>query len=447
MEHKITKLGKINPEFDVLKLKSALTKNDAGDWGDEPIEGNANGILRSTNFTNQGILDLSDVAYRTLKPQKLAENKLSAGEIIIERSGGSDSQPVGRIGFITPEIADNNYAFANFIQRIAVDETIEPKYLYYCLQQMYEMGITASMQYQTTGIRNLDWKLYTKSILPKPKPEEQKAIATILSKVDEAIKATENSIKAAEKLKKSLMQNLLAGKLKPDGTWRKEDEFYKDEKFGNVPVGWVVKKGNKITDKITKGQSPKWQGFEYQTEGVLFVTSENVLDGFIDVSSPKYLPIEFNDKIKNSQLQNGDILINIVGASIGRCAVYNLSVEFANTNQAVCVFRPNSENDSDFIAYYIQLEHTQRRLLGNSVETARANLSLGDFRKFKFIIPEDKNEQITIASKIKEIDSVYFAKHQKINSLQRLKKSLMQNLLTGKVRVDQSKILSIDEAI
>lgn len=291
-----------------------------------------------------------------------------------------------------------------------------------------------------SGIPHADKGVIKRLEFFKPEIPEQIAIATIHSKVDEAIKATENSIKAAEKLKKSLMQNLLTGKLKPDGTWRKEDEFYKDEKFGNVPVGWVVKKGNKITDKITKGQSPKWQGFEYQTEGVLFVTSENVLDGFIDVSSPKYLPIEFNDKIKNSQLQNGDILINIVGASIGRCAVYNLSVEFANTNQAVCVFRPNNENDSDFIAYYIQLEHTQRRLLGNSVETARANLSLGDFRKFKFIIPENKNEQISIATKIKEIDAVYISKHQKIKSLQRLKKSLMQNLLTGKVRVDLTKI-------
>lgn len=347
----------------------------------------------------------------------------NAGEIFISKKGILASTMV-KLDFDEAEIYKPYYSYSF-------------QYLEYVLKAK-----TAG-----SGIPHADKGVIKRLEFFRPEIPEQKAIATILSKVDEAIKATENSIKAADKLKKSLMQYLLTGKLKPDGTWRKEDEFYKDEKFGNVPVGWVVKKGNKITDKITKGQSPKWQGFEYQTEGVLFVTSENVLDGFIDVSSPKYLPIEFNDKIKNSQLQNGDILINIVGASIGRCAVYNLSVEFANTNQAVCVFRPNSENDSDFIAYYIQLEHTQRRLLGNSVETARANLSLGDFRKFKFIIPEDKNEQISIATKIKEIDAVYISKHQKIRSLQRLKKSLMQNLLTGKVRVDLNKISSIDEAI
>lgn len=289
----------------------------------------------------------------------------------------------------------------------------------------------------------------TQSLLKRIKPSipksvtEQTAIANILSKVDEAIDATQNSIKAAEKLKKALMQNLLTGKLKFDGTWRKDDEFYEDEKFGKVPVGWHIIKGNKITDKITKGQSPKWQGFEYQDEGILFVTSENVRDGYIEVDRPKYLPIEFHNKIKNSQLRRNDILINIVGASIGRCAVFELDVKYANTNQAVCVFRSNEENESNFLAYYIQYGQTQRRLLGTQVETARANLSLGDFRKFKFVIPETKNEQILIAEKLNEVNFTVNNKQTKIQSLQCLKKSLMQNLLTGKVRLDVKSINKI----
>ena len=72
-------------------------------------------------------------------------------------------------------------------------------------------------------------------------PTEQASIANILSKVDEAIESVKKSIEAAEKLKKSLMQNLLTGRMKPDGTLRTEDEFYEDEKFGKVPIGWEVK--------------------------------------------------------------------------------------------------------------------------------------------------------------------------------------------------------------
>ncbi|MGS4344049.1 restriction endonuclease subunit S [Myroides odoratus] len=444
MEIKLSKLGVVNSAFQTFVLKESLVKNDAGDWGEEPKE-NTLCILRSTNFTNEGKIKLDDVAHRTLKSHKGVEKKLTTDDILIERSGGSDTQPVGRVIFVDELIGNGNYAFANFIQRISFKRDFESKYIYYCLQQMYEAGITSSMQNQTTGIRNLDWKLYTKTILPKPPKLEQKAIATILSKVDEAIETVKQSINATEKLKKAMMQNLLTGKLKPDGTWRKEEEFYIDEKFGKIPKDWIIEKGNKLTIKITKGQSPKWQGFEYQDEGILFVTSENVQNGFIDLKEPKYLPIEFNKKIKNSQLHKGDILVNIVGASIGRCSMFDLDVDLANTNQAVCVFRLNDSNNPDFFSFYFQNESTQRRLLGSQVETARANLSLGDFRKFKFIIPESKNEQIHIANKLNEVKKIITSKHNKIKSLEKLKKSLMQHLLTGKKRLSNEAIKKFNQ--
>lgn len=279
-----------------------------------------------------------------------------------------------------------------------------------------------------SDIRNL------RLILPSSK-KEKLAISSIFSKVDEAIASVQNSITAAERLKKSLMQNLLTGKMKPDGTFRTSEEFYIDEKFGKVPVGWEVKRGTEITTKITKGQSPKWQGFDYQQAGIIFVTSENIQNGYIDIFKPKYLPLEFNNKIKNSQLKKGDILINIVGASIGRCAIFNIDVECANTNQAVCVFRPNAENDSMFLSLYLQSETTQNRLFRSQVETARANLSLGDFRKFKFVIPK-KEEQINIANRINQFNIEIEKQVERINVLERLKNSLMQNLLTGKVRID-----------
>ena len=73
-----------------------------------------------------------------------------------------------------------------------------------------------------------------------------------------------------------------------------------------VPKGWKVVSGDEISIKITKGQSPRWQGFEYQDSGTLFVTSENVRDGSLDISNPKFLPLTFNEKLKGSQLVKGD---------------------------------------------------------------------------------------------------------------------------------------------
>src|SRR5690606_38110543 len=108
-------------------------------------------------------------------------------------------------------------------------------------------------------------------------PAEQTAIATLLSKVDEAIAATQNSIKAAEKLKKALMQNLLTGKLKPDGSWRTEDELM-STKYGYAFKAW---KYCKINDLIKEGYITKVQdgnhgeshpvSAEFVDEGIPFV--------------------------------------------------------------------------------------------------------------------------------------------------------------------------------
>jgi restriction endonuclease S subunit len=239
----------------------------------------------------------------------------------------------------------------------------------------------------------------------------------------------------AERLQKGLMQQLLTGRLKPDGTPRTRDEFCADPKLGLVPNGWIVEKGSKLAEKITKGQSPKWQGFDYTTAGMLFVTSENVRDGFLDLSEPKFLPVEFNEKIKGSELRIGDILINLVGASIGRSCIFNAEHRPANVNQAVCVFRPKRKVASKYLAYYLRLHSTQNRLLASQVETARSNLSLGDVRRLKFALPRDEDEQNEIVDRLDQITLLIEAKKRKIVALQRLKKSLMQNLLTGRIRL------------
>lgn len=396
MEEQISKLGRVGDGFSTFKLKDALVKNDAGDWGSEP-DSNAIGVIRSTNFSNDGKLDLSDVAYRTLKPNKRIEKLLYAGDILIERSGGSDSQPVGRVGLITNEIAKTDWAFANFIQRISLDTEIESNYLFYCLQQMYEMGITASMQYQTTGIRNLDWKLYTKTILPKPPKPEQTAIATILSKVDEAIAATQNSIKAAEKLKKALMQNLLTGKLKPDGSWRTEDEFYEDEKFGKVPKGWILGKVKKVIKlKNGKGNTTSNLKNEPDTEYNIPVFGGNGITGYY------HTPI----------LTEPTLIIGRVGEYCGN--VFLTPTQSWVTDNAMLVDKFLIE---DYSLEFFKYKFNTLNFIYYSDTTGQPKLTQGSIGSISFIYPESKIEQTEIAEKINSVELNITGKQTKMELL------------------------------
>lgn len=137
-----------------------------------------------------------------------------------------------------------------------------------------------------------------------------------------------------------------------------------------------------LASVITKGASPSWQGVKYvnDTTQTLFVTSENVREGYLDLSEPKYVENSFNQLQKRSVLKNGDVLLNIVGASIGRAAIYDRD-DLANTNQAVCLIRVTDELDNGFLCNYLNSEEAKTYYSRNQVDVARANLSLKDVRE------------------------------------------------------------------
>lgn len=424
--------------FDVFKLKNSLLANDAGEWGQEP--GNdAVGVIRSTNFSNEGYLFLDDIAYRTLSSSKKKEKLINADDILIERSGGSNTQPVGRVGFIDKIIAEKELAFANFIQRICVDrEIFYPKFAYYCLQQMYEMGITSSMQCQTTGIRNLDYKYYQKSNLPKPELSEQKAIAGILSKVDEAIEVVDKSIKAIERLKKSLMQNLLTGKLKPNGSWRSEDEFYMDDKFGKVPKGWEVLRLKDIC-KHAGEYGANTSAIDYQDDLPRFIRITDI-DDYGNLIEDGKASIGKN-KAENYILQNNDFLFAITGDTVGKSLLYKDDMGHAAFAGYLIKFTFKIElivpEYFNFVAksnFFEAFKVAMKRV------GAKPNINSREYGSFKFLVPKDTIIQQEIVETFSSVELTVKNANYKIQSLKTLKKSLMQNLLTGKVRVDVKKI-------
>ena len=153
-----------------------------------------------------------------------------------------------------------------------------------------------------------------------------------------------------------------------------------------------------LTTRITKGESPEWQGFTYQDSGPFFVRSENVLWGKFNKSKQVHIPVEFHEKLSRSQLCAGDVLINLVGASIGRSCVVPDDLGKANVNQAVAVISPDQKQlDSKFLMHFLVSEPAQKTIHGGKVETARPNISLTDLRNL--MIPVySLNEQLRIVA-------------------------------------------------
>ena len=132
-------------------------------------------VVRNTNYRNGGRLDLSDVARIKVEYRQLLNKLLKKGDLILERSGGGPTQPVGRVAFFD---ADGEFSYSNFTTRIRPmnPSELNSRYLWRYLNYIYTAGITEKMQKQTTGIRNLNYKEYKELTVPVPPFEEQKEL-------------------------------------------------------------------------------------------------------------------------------------------------------------------------------------------------------------------------------------------------------------------------------
>jgi type I restriction enzyme S subunit len=286
-----------------------------------------------------------------------------------------------------------------------------------------------------SGIPHADKGVINKLEFYKPSPHEQTAIAHILSKVDEAIASVQGSIAAAERLKKSLMQNLLTGRMKPDGTLRKENEFYMDEKFGKVPMGWEVKRIDEIADFVQYGLNQA----SSETGNIPMFRMNNIVNGEMQNYPLVYVNLN-GTALCQYKLEKGDILFNRTNSMdlVGKVGVFKLEGDYVFASYLIRI-RVSKENNPYFVNYALNSYPIQCSLRSKATPAvSQANINSKSLRVTSIMIPTEKQEQDAIVSKIERIELEISNKEQNIATLERLKKSLMQNLLTGKIRIKNS---------
>ncbi len=156
-----------------------------GEWGQEDKDGSGVKVIRTTNFTNNGKLDLSDVVTRGIDYAKVEKKKLSKGDIILERSGGTNDNPVGRVVYFEE---DGVYLFNNFTQLLRCKEGVNSLFLFYSLFNYYQMNknVIRSMSNKTTGIQNLKMDRYWQIPIADVSIERQKEFESIYRQADKS---------------------------------------------------------------------------------------------------------------------------------------------------------------------------------------------------------------------------------------------------------------------
>lgn len=400
-------------------------------------------VLTVTNVQKE--LDLSSELYlKDVKETDKVKKAVSKHWSIAVSSNGNRK----RIGNAVYIKEDSEYLFASFLTAFKPkkDSDILPEYFFRWLKSHPIQERITAVSEGTTGLGNLDIRFLRNMDIEYPEnSSEQIAIDNILSKVDETIEATKSSIKAAEKLKKGLMQNLLTGKLKPDGTWRKEDEFYEDEKFGKIPVGWEMKKLKNVC--LGGGQ------YGANASAIDFIQGNPRYIRITDIDDYGHL-IEENkaginkNQVKDYLLKNNDFLFARTGDTVGKSLLYKDKMGLSAYAGYLIKFTFNTEK---IIPEYFNLiaksDIFEAFKIAMQRVGAKPNINSREYGSFRFALSNDLNEQKLIYEKAKPINESISKKQTKIKTLQRLKKSLMQNLLTGKVRLPKEFIAQFEDEL
>lgn len=403
-------VGRIPDDWTIDRIAGLLSEEFSGTWGPE----NANGVsvLRSTNFQNNGYLNLDSVAVREIPENHLSNKAINIGDILLERSGGGPQQPVGRVSWCDDRVT--GWTFSNFCQILRPSAGVDSKFLFYALYYLHMSSITLTYQNQTTGIRNLEYKSYLRISIPLPPLPEQRKIAEILSTVDEAIEKTDATIEETQQLKKGLMQKLFTEGI---GHTRFRKTILADvekpiaqrghqlEQFRILPQDWdIVRCGKVFSLEYGKGLT------ESERDGGDFPVVGSA--GIVGHHSQK--------------LTVGPGMV--VGRKGGAGIVTHVKDDFWPIDTTYFV-KLKGKHDVDWLYYILNFLKLTR--LG---EGTVPGLNRTDVYHLYIPLPP-LPEQRQIGEILSEVDSKIETEHAFKSELEQLKKGLMQVLLTGKVRV------------
>ena len=186
-------------------VKDYIDDSFPGEWGTEDKDGNGVKVIRTTNFTNSGKLNLEDVVTRNIEERKVLRKQIKKYDTILERSGGTADNPVGRVVLFEE---DEQYLCNNFTQVLRF-KNIDPRFAFYSLYYFYQTSKTAirSMGSKTTGIQNLNMGKYQEIGVPNASDEQQKAFVSIAEQADKSEFELRKSIEAIDQVIKSLINN------------------------------------------------------------------------------------------------------------------------------------------------------------------------------------------------------------------------------------------------
>ena len=174
-----------------------------------------------------------------------------------------------------------------------------------------------------------------------------------------------------------------------------------DEIPFELPEGWAWCRLLPLTIKIGAGSTPTGGAAVYSKSGIKFIRSQNVYDDGLVLTDVAYISEEINQKKSGSIVKPKDILLNITGGSIGRCALVPDDFDIANVNQHVIIIRLVNPELRKYLHDVITSPYIQEQILSRQVGSGRGGLSAETLSTFLIPLPP-MNEQVSTIKKLQD---------------------------------------------
>jgi type I restriction enzyme S subunit len=414
--------GSLSSKWNSVKLSNEkLFSFENGIWTGKKMPFMQCKIVRNTNFSGDGYLDLSDVAEIAIEKRKLEKKKLLHGDIVIERSGGGPQQPVGRVAFF--DLEEGDFCFSNFTSRLRVIDknSISPLYLNFYLHYFYISGQTEMLQRRTTGIRNLDFEAYKNQSIPRPPLPEQRAIAHALRAVQGAREARLLEVTLEKERKAALMEHLFTHGTRGEAT--------KMTEIGEMPESWITPTLASLAE-IQSGGTPLRSHPGYYNGEIEWVKTLDLNDGIVLRTEEKITDLGFQ-AIRGKIRPVNTVMVAMYGGAgtVGKSGILRIP---ATTNQAVCCIEPNPQKYNSFylLNYLIYIRTLWMRY---AVGTRKdPNISKGIIESKVIPLPP-LDQQAEISNIFFTCDSKIAALEHEARLLEELFRAMLEELMSGRL--------------
>lgn len=279
---------------------------------------------------------------------------------------------------------------------------------------------------------------YTRIHLP-PKSEQCRIAAYLdetCAAIDAAIGAKRRQLELLDALRKSIIHKAVTRGLDDSVELKDSGAGF----IGQIPRPWRVDRLKDVTTKIGSGITPEGGATVYVDEGIPLFRSQNIHFDGLRLDDIAYITEEQHEAMSNTQVYPGDVLLNITGASLGRCHYVSDGFGEANVNQHVCIIRPIKKVFFKFLFYFISSDAGQRQIFAGFRGASRQGLNIREIHAFVLPLPPTK-EQHKICEYLDEKNTDFKKLKENIETqimtLQQYRKSLIHECVTGKRRVTE----------